>query len=189
MPPAPLVLGSASKGRRWLLKCLVDTFSCEAPDVDERQIDETPRQLVERLAIAKARAVRQRLGHTGLVLGGDTVMARGTRVFGKPLHAEAAAEMLRALSGREHSALSGVALVADNWQRSLVRETHITLHTLDEAQIRAYCALGEGLDKAGGYALQGRGAGFVRQMSGSVSGVLGLPLCATRELLFACGAS
>lgn len=188
-PPAPLVLGSTSKGRRWLLGFLVDAFSCAAPGVDERHDDEPPRQLVERLALAKARAVQRRLGHTGPVLGGDTVMVCDGRTLGKPHDPDTAAAMLRDLSGRGHAVISGVALVRGDWQACRLCETRITLHPLSDAQIRDYCALGEGLDKAGGYALQGRGAGFVRQLAGSVSGALGLPLAATRELLSACDAS
>ena len=187
--PAPLVLGSTSKGRRWLLGFLVDAFGCAAPEVDERSDGEPPRQLVERLALAKARAVQQRLGLDCPVLGGDTVMVCDGRTLGKPHDPDTAAAMLRSLSGRGHSVVSGVALVHGDWQDSRVSETQITLHKIDETRIRAYCALGEGLDKAGGYALQGQGAAFVRQLAGGVSGALGLPLGATRELLSACGAS
>ena len=187
--PAQLVLGSTSKGRRWLLGFLVDAFRCAAPEVDERSSGEPPRQLVERLALAKARAVQQRLEPACAVLGGDTVMVCDGRTLGKPHDADTAAEMLQMLSGRKHSVLSGVALVHGDWQATRVSETHITLHPLDKAQIRAYCALGEGLDKAGGYALQGKGAAFVRSLAGGVSGALGLPLADTRALLSACNDS
>ena len=123
-----------------------------------------------------------------LVLAADTAVVVDTQVLGKPRDAGDAAAMLRLLSGREHRVLSGVALVGPGAEAtSAVSESRVRMRPIAEAEITAYWATGEPADKAGGYAIQGRAAVFVEALSGSYSGVMGLPLFETSALLAAAG--
>ena len=123
-----------------------------------------------------------------LILAADTAVVVGTRVLGKPRDAWDAAAMLRCLAGREHRVLSGVALIGPGpVERSAVSESRVRMRPIAEAEIAAYWATGEPVDKAGGYAIQGRAAVFVEALSGSYSGVMGLPLFETAALLAAAG--
>jgi septum formation protein len=180
--PRRLVLGSASPRRRELLERLG-----LAVDVRPAQVDETPRPgespegLVERLAVAKARAVA-RPGE--LALGADTVVVLDREILGKPAGATEAAGMLRRLSGRDHQVLTGVAIVgADGEVWSVVESSTVRFATLSEREISWYLHSGEPFDKAGGYAVQGLAALFVEGVEGNFSNVVGLPLPATYRLL------
>jgi len=184
-----LVLASASPRRLALLARLGVT-----PDtVDPADIDETPGKAeaplayARRIAAAKARAVAAR--HSGsLVLAADTVVAAGRRILPKAETEEQARFCLSLLSGRRHRVISALALI-DAAGRARHREsTSIVAFTcLGEAEIGAYLATGEWRGKAGGYAIQGLAEAYVRFLSGSHSGVVGLPLFETRALLRAAG--
>jgi septum formation protein len=161
-----------------------------APDhVTPAHIDETPkrgelpRALALRLALAKARAVAQ-LHPGAIVLGADTVVARGRRVLPKPENAVAARVCLDALSGYRHRVLGAVAVI-DPRGREVCRLVTTAVHfkRLSHAEIEGYLRCGEWRDRAGGYAIQGRAAAFVRQLVGSYSNVVGLPLFETVTLL------
>jgi len=182
---APLVLASASPRRVDLLRQIGVT-----PDrVDPAHIDETPlrrelpREHARRLALAKAEAVAPR--HPGaFVLAADTVVARGRRILPKPASAAEARRCLDLLSGASHHVLGGVVLIAPDGRRAeRLVDTRVTFKNLEEGEIRAYLDSGEWDGKAGGYAIQGRAAGFVRMLSGSYFNVVGLPLFETRALL------
>ena len=118
-----------------------------------------------------------------VVLGADTEVVLGDRVFGKPADAAEAAEMLSALSGRRHRVLSTVWLVSAGREASATSETEVTVAPLTDAQVRAYIDGGECFGKAGAYAIQGRFAAYVPRLDGSHSGVMGLPLHETARLL------
>jgi nucleoside triphosphate pyrophosphatase len=192
VPPARdsrvLVLASASPRRRELLARAGLRFDVVPADVPEQaRPGETPRALVERLAQAKAGAVRERLPAQPrrLVLGSDTVVVLDGEILGKPHDAEHALAILTRLSGQTHSVWTGVALLrtGDGARRLCSVESRVTLRPAAEAELRAYVATGEPLDKAGAYALQGEGRRFVSRVEGSESNVIGLPLDETLALL------
>lgn len=183
-----LVLASTSPRRADLLARLgVTPVRIAAPDIDETPRDaEPPRAYALRLAEAKARVV-DRAGDE-VVLAGDTVVALGRRILGKAEDPASVRHMLALLSGRRHHCLSAVcAIDAGGTVRTRLSDTILAFKSLSPAEIQAYAACGEGLGKAGGYAIQGRAEAFVRFLSGSHSGVIGLPLFETRALLLASG--
>ncbi|WP_114374841.1 Maf family protein [Elioraea thermophila] len=185
----PLVLASASPRRLDLLR----QIGLEPDAVVPAEIDETPRkrelppQLARRLARAKAAAVA-RLYPDAFVLGADCVVAVGRRVLPKTESEEEARRHLTLLSGRRHRVHAAVAVLAPDGRRAERLVTSIVaFKRLTEAEIAGYLASGEWRDKAGAYAIQGRAAAFVRFLSGSYSGVVGLPLAETAALLAGLG--
>ncbi len=153
-----------------------------APDIDETPApDEIPRNYALRMARAKAAAVAEPGTFT---LAADTVVALGRRILPKPETQAEARACLARLSGRRHQVLSAVVLIGPDGGRSeRLCATAVAFARLTEAQLDAYAACGEGVGKAGGYAIQGRAAAFVRLLLGSHSGVVGLPLWETAQLL------
>ena len=179
----PLILASASPRRADLLRLLGVDFTVRHAEIDEnRRIGEAPEEFAQRLAREKAAAVAAGAGRAA-VLGGDTLVALGGEVLGKPADAAEAAAMLARLSGRTHRVLSAVALAVQGECRVLLSVSEVTFDLLEAGEIDAYCATGEPLDKAGAYGIQGRGGAFVRRVAGSCSGIVGLPLWETRRLL------
>ena len=162
-------------------------FDCEEPDVCEEPLPgERPSELVVRLARAKCAAVSaSRRG--ALVLAADTVVSIDGRVLGKPRDAAEARSMLQLLSGREHTVFTGVCAGRDERRQELLCATQVLFDRLSAELIEDYVGCGEGLDKAGAYALQGRGTMLVLEVRGSVSSVIGLPVAQTRGLLERCG--
>ena len=189
----PIVLASSSPRRRRLLRELGVGFSVRVPDVDERPLlGELPGPHVRRLALAKARAVARGLApKCGVqwVVGADTVVVLDGMILGKPRDARDAQRMLARLSGRTHEVLTGVALVpaAGGRARTAVVRSRVQMEAFDEATIRRYVAGGEPLDKAGAYAVQGRGRHLVAQVCGSLTNVIGLPLERLGRLFIAVG--
>lgn len=173
----PLVLASGSPRRRELLGRLGIPFDVVTADVDETPgAGESPSELVDRLAAAKAVAVsRQRPG--AVVIGADTVVAVDGEILGKPADADDARRMLQTLSGRWHDVHTGIALAVDGAVAAgAVVRTAVRFAELTDAEICWYVATGEPLDKAGAYALQGAGGALVAAVAGSPSNVVGLPL-------------
>lgn len=188
MPEPPrLILASASPRRRELLAQVGILPDAVTPsDIAETPLPgELPRPCAERLAAAKAQACAA--GHDALVLAADTVVATGRRIFGKPADSTEAERFLRALSGRRHRVITGVAV--RRGPRLLHRsvETAVRFKRLSESEIEAYLASGEWQGKAGAYGIQGRAAAFIPWISGSYSNVVGLPLTETLGLLEAAG--
>ncbi|WP_312936852.1 Maf family protein [Pseudomonas sp.] len=180
----PFYLASGSPRRRELLAQVGVPFSVLSAPVDETLLPgESAQCYVERLAQAKARAGFASLQAPGVVLGADTVVVLDGQVLGKPDDADHAQRMLLSLSERSHQVLTAVALTDGITTRSLCVSTDVALRGISSAEARRYWATGEPADKAGGYAIQGLGAVFVRQISGSYSAVVGLPLFETAELL------
>ncbi len=182
-----LWLASQSPRRRELLKQLgvaFDSVDVEVPEV--RGEGESPRAYVERVACAKAGAGLDKViarDPRAVVLGADTEVVLGQRVFGKPRDAGDATAMLQALSGRTHRVISAVCCVDASRREMAVNESRVTVAALDVEAISRYVATGEPFGKAGAYAIQGRAAAFISHLSGSHSGVMGLPLHETAELL------
>jgi septum formation protein len=178
-----LVLASASPRRVALLRQAGAQFTVADPGPDRAWPGRSePRHGVRALALDKARRVA---GHRAgaVVIGADTVVvARGARL-GKPDSPGHAAEMLARLQGRTHEVWSGIALVCDGDQRTASECTRVTFARLTAVDIRRYLELGESMDKAGGYGIQGAAAQFVTRIDGDWTNVVGLPLARLRRLL------
>jgi septum formation protein len=174
-----LVLASQSPRRRELLSLLGLDLEVRPARTDEsRRAGEPPEGYVRRLAAGKADAVSGEL-----VLAADTAVVLGDEVLGKPRDAAEARAMLRALSGRDHRVLTGVCVRRAGRRAEVVVASEVSFALLTEAQVSWYVATGEPMDKAGAYAVQGAGGAFVREIRGSVSNVVGLPLHETAALL------
>ncbi len=182
-----IYLASASPRRAELLTQIGVTYEVVAAAVDESlRPGEAPEVYVVRLALAKARA-----GHAARsgrpVLGADTAVVADGLILGKPRDRADALGMLARLSGQTHHVYTGVALVdCDGEAHTRLSVSSVTFRALSEQERAAYWASGEPADKAGGYAVQGLGALFIERLEGSYSGVMGLPLFETAELLQAC---
>ncbi len=177
----PLHLASSSPRRREILSALGLEFTCAGADVDERRRDNEPAaDMVRRLAIAKARAA---LPRDGVVLAADTAVALSERVFGKPTSETDALDMLMALSGQTHHVVTGIAVAAADSLEAVVAQSEVVFRDIDPAEAAVYWQSGEPRDKAGGYAIQGLGGLFVRELRGSYTGVVGLPVFETAQLL------
>lgn len=186
-PSPPLILASASPRRRELLGRLgVSDFTINAADIDETVAPrETPRDYARRMAREKAQALPS---GDAFVLAGDTVVALGRRILPKAEDEATARSCLALLSGRRHRVLSAIALRApDGTLRERLSETVVRFKQLSPREVDAYIAGGEWDGKAGGYAIQGSAEGLIAWISGSHSGVVGLPLFETRALLQSAG--
>lgn len=184
-----LVLASASPRRAELLTQMGLTFTVSPANIDETpKPGEQPDHYVLRMAEEKALAGWRADGHDGvMVLGSDTSVVRAGRILGKPASAAEAGAMLRDLSGQHHQVMTAVALVTGGHCQSRLVVTDVAFRPLLDAEIEAYVASGEPMDKAGGYGIQGLGGVFVDQIRGSYSAVVGLPLKETAELLAEAG--
>lgn len=201
MSPLPfpgnhVYLASRSPRRRELLKQIGITFELllmregpqRAPDIDETPYPgERPRDYVTRLAREKASAgwrkvmLRRMTPHP--VLAADTSVVHGDRILGKPRDESEAREMLSMLSGQAHQVFTAVSVAFHDRLETALSASTVEFRHLDDIEIRRYVASGEPFDKAGAYAVQGRAAIFVRELRGSYSGVVGLPLFEVAELL------
>jgi septum formation protein len=186
--PAPLVcLASVSARRRELLAQIGVPHVVSAADIDEALLPgESAADYVVRMARAKALAVRER-GMALPVLAADTTVVVDEIVCGKPADEGESLAMLERLSGRTHQVLTAVALAAHGAVSFRLSASEVRFRRLSRAECAAYWRTGEPRDKAGGYAIQGRAAVFIEHLSGSYSGVMGLPLFETAELLRAAG--
>ncbi|MEW5755592.1 MAG: Maf family protein [Pseudomonadota bacterium] len=191
MSKAKIYLASQSPRRRELLAQIGVDCEVIVPDVpEELHPGEAPEEYVIRLALAKARAVRERLGAAARypVLAADTAVVLEHEIFGKPRDRADGLRMLARLSGRAHLVLTGMALVGETEQTRL-SVSHVYFRAITAQEAAAYWASGEPQDKAGGYAIQGRAAAFIERLEGSYSGVMGLSLFEVAEMLHACGIS
>lgn len=179
-----LILASASPRRQALLKQVGIAFRQQVAEIDETPLDnEAAEDYVMRLALEKARAVRQHSVTDRLpVLGADTAVVIDGRLLGKPESLAHARQMLQLLSGREHRVMSAVALVRSR-EAVQLSVSRVWFRPLSENEIDAYWRTGEPQDKAGAYAIQGVGAIFIERLEGSYTGVMGLPLYETGQLL------
>ena len=196
--PPFVYLASQSPRRRQLLEQLGVANELLLPDPHEDAegleavlSGEAPARYVQRVTSLKLDAAMQRLKRRGLppapVLCADTTVARGRTIYGKPADAADAASMLRELAGATHRVLTAVAVQSGRTRRTALSDSRVTFARWTPAQIRAYVASGEPLGKAGGYAIQGRAAAHVSRISGSYSGIMGLPMYETAQLLRAAG--
>jgi septum formation protein len=185
-----IYLASGSPRRRELLQQIGVPFRVVGTSVDEAvRPGEVPAAYVERLAAEKAGAGRagSRDEADVPVLAADTAVVLGGKVLGKPVDRRDAEGMLRQLSGRTHEVLTAIALLTVNGLESKISRSEVTFRSLAAEEIRDYWETGEPADKAGAYAIQGRAAVFIADLRGSYSGVMGLPLFETSELLSKAG--
>ena len=179
-----LVLASASPRRSELLLQMGLDFETKAVDIDETPIEgEAPRVYVRRLAVEKARAARKFYQQNNvLILGSDTSVIIGNEILGKPVDKQHAHIMLMKLSGKTHTVLTSVALLG-NKETCIVSESKVTFSIITDVDFEEYWATGESTGKAGAYAIQGKAALFIKRIEGSFSGVMGLPIFETNQLL------
>lgn len=185
-----LVLASTSPRRRELLTQIgVEPARLAAPDIDETPLrGELPRVYALRMALEKSAAVA--IADTEIALAGDTVVALGRRILPRASSADEVRGCLKLLAGRRHTVLSAIALRhADGRVQTRLSLSKVAFGPLSDATIDAYANGGDGIGKAGGYAIQGPAGAFVRWMDGSYSGIVGLPLFETRALLKTAGFS
>lgn len=169
-----VILASQSPRRRELLALIGIPHDVQPADVDERYLDgEAPGAHAERLAREKASAFNL---PEAVVIGSDTIVVVDGAVLGKPADAADAAQMLRRLSGRTHTVVTAVAVAWQGRLESGAEDVAVTFHALTDAQIAAYVATGEPMDKAGAYGIQGFGATIVARVEGDYFAVMGLPL-------------
>lgn len=183
-----LVLASSSPRRLDLLAQIgVTPARIQSPDIDETPHKaELPRVYAARMAAEKAAAISRADGE--IVLAGDTTVAAGRRIFPQAQSEAEVAQFLSLLSGRRHRVYAAIAIIGlDSTVRHRVALSQVRFKRLSQAEIADYAASGEGIGKAAGYAIQGRAAGLIDFISGSYTGVVGLPLYETRALLKAAG--
>lgn len=187
--PARIHLASRSPRRRELLGQIGIAFSTVAVHVDEtRRPGEPPADYASRLALEKARAGWQQSGSEAVpALGADTAVVVDDEILGKPRDRAEGLAMLARLSGRTHQVMTGVAVVRGDREMRAMSITDVRFRLLSAGECAAYWETGEPADKAGAYAIQGLAATFVSHLAGSYSGVVGLPLYETAELLSAFG--
>ena len=182
-----LILASASPRRAELLQQIGLTFQVQPADIDETVAEgEQAGHYVERLAREKALKVASE-NPGALVLGSDTSVVLEGEILGKQADAAQARTTLARLSGQQHQVITAVALARGEACQSHLSVTNVTFRSLSEAEIRAYVDSGEPMDKAGSYGIQGLGGIFVRELQGSYSAVVGLPLLETAGLLAEAG--
>jgi septum formation protein len=176
----PLILASRSPQRRAILEQLGVSFSIQIPDVEELE-DGPPEHVAIENARRKACAVAAQ-ETDALVLGADTIVCQAGRIYGKPDGPEQAREMLKALSGRTHEVVGGVCLVQGGRVHTAGARTRVRFRTLSDHLIEWYVDTAEWADRAGSYAIQGRGAALVAEIEGDYLNVVGLPVATLLEL-------
>jgi septum formation protein len=180
---SPITLASASPRRRELLQQIQVSYALLPVDIDESPLPgEAPEQHVQRLAQQKA-AAGFALQPRRPALGSDTIVVIDEQILGKPADRQHAIEMLGKLSGRSHQVMTAVAVCSEDKQNCVLNTSEVQFCELSAEQIEAYWQTGEPLGKAGGYGIQGLAAQFIVTISGSYSGIMGLPLYETAELL------
>ena len=184
-----IILASGSPRRRELLTGLGLDFELYRPEVDESMLpDEKPKDLCRRLSRLKAHSGSQKFPDS-IIIAADTIVVIDGKVLGKPSDRADAFNMLKTLQGREHEVLTGLTVCCDGKIISHVESTRVKFRVLSEAQIKNYVASGECDDKAGAYAVQGKGSLLVEGLDGDYFNVVGLPVCALGKILEECGVS
>ncbi|MBL4712441.1 MAG: septum formation inhibitor Maf [Gammaproteobacteria bacterium] len=187
---AHIILASASPRRRELLAQIGVNVFVQAVDIDETQkLDESVMAYVQRLAMEKAQYGFETISnkHNLPVLGSDTIVEIRGVVLGKPENRQHAKDMLLQLSANKHTVHTSVAIVSSKKKVLATSSSHVLFSELNEQEIDNYLVTGEADDKAGSYAIQGIAAQFIKKIEGSFSGVMGLPLYETTQLLKQCG--
>jgi len=178
-----IILASASPRRQELLKQIKIAHQVQIVEIDETpKPNENPADYVQRLAFEKATACRKKFNPKLPILAADTSVIFNHKILGKPENESDAKAMLQQLSGNTHEVFTAIALFGKS-QHTALSITQVTFKTLTDSQIHAYWQSGEPIDKAGSYAIQGIASAFIEKINGSFSGVMGLPLFETAQLL------
>lgn len=178
-----ITLASASPRRRELLDQIKVSYEVLPANIDEsHQAGETAEQFVKRLAMEKAQAAYEKIPLRP-ALGSDTIVVLGQKILGKPENRQMGLEMLAMLSGKTHEVMTAVAIFSEKFQHCVLSTSEVEFTALNSQQLEAYWETGESVDKAGAYAIQGQAAMFIKNIKGSYSGIMGLPLFETAELL------
>ncbi len=182
--PRQIVLASQSPRRKGLLESIGLKFLVHPSNFEEKETHITPEELALHNAIGKAQDVARHY-KDALIIGVDTVVAFNDHFLGKPKDREDAKRILRILSNTTHKVISAICIIDTNTKKnvSAIETTLVTIDRLEESEIEAYVNSGEGVDKAGGYAIQGLGALFCRKIEGDYFNVVGLPIYRLRKLL------
>ena len=179
-----LILASQSPRRRDYLTQLGYHFTCESADIDESVLNnEKPKEYVARLSAEKARIIAKHHPDTTIILGADTCVVIDDEILGKPIDLTDCIRQLSLLSDRTHQVFTAVSVVKGHQVSTKVVGADVTFKALNEHEITQYWHTGEPCDKAGAYGIQGIAGHFVKQINGSYSAIVGLPLCETSELL------
>ncbi len=178
----PIILASSSPRRYELLKGLGLQFEIIPADVDETRLtDELPEDLVKRLSVLKAKVVALKFPEA-LIIAADTTVALQDKILEKPKDLLENKQFIGLLSGQTHQVYTGHALIYGGRLESVVKQSHVTFRNLSETEIDRYVATGEGLDKAGGYAIQGYGAALIPHLEGCYFNVVGLSVAMVVEM-------
>lgn len=177
-----MILASGSPRRRELLTGLGVEFTVKAADLDEQSLHTNPLEVARDLALQKGRAVAE-LYPQAVIIASDTVVALGSVQLAKPATTLENAEFLQQLSGQKHQVYTGVAVISPQGEDTDVSAIDVFFRSLSQHEINWYASSGEGLDKAGGYGIQGLGAALVERIEGEQSGVVGFPLSIVIRLL------
>ena len=179
----PLILASSSPRRKSLLQELGLKFKVIPSHIEEKNIPGDPEKNARTWAFLKAQEVAMR--HQGVIIGADTIVVLGGKIFGKPRDEAEARRMLYQLSGHTHRVITGMALINTQNEHTIseVVESRVTFRILSEKEIDAYIATKEPMDKAGAYGIQGQGAKFIRRVQGCYTNVVGLPISSCLKYL------
>ena len=183
-----LILASASPRRKQLLQQMGVVPQVKPANIDETQRPgEKPHDYCQRMALEKATACVRINDQQNPVLGADTVVVCDGRSLGKPVDIEDARSMLMQLSNRTHQVLSAVCVMFDGQTEIVVHQSQVCFDSIPEAWMHTYVASGEPMDKAGAYGIQGAAAMWIKQINGSYSSIMGLPLFETAQILYKLG--
>ena len=179
-----VILASKSPRRQELLRLLDVQFSVMTADIDE-SMDQSkpPKDEVARVSAAKAAAIAKTVQADDIVISADTIVVSRGEILGKPADRADAARMLRMLSGDWHEVMTAVTVCRAEESLTRVSRTRLRFKTLSEAEIAAYIATGEPMDKAGSYGIQGKASLFAEELHGDYFGVMGLPVCMLGQML------
>ena len=176
-----LILASNSPRRKELLSMLGYEFVVKASDCDESTDITEPAELVKELSLRKAKEVK--VGAEDTVIGSDTVVAINGKILGKPVDENDAAKMLKMLSNKTHTVYTGVTVIQNDMQITEVISCDVTFKKMTETEILNYIKTKEPMDKAGAYAVQGKGSAFVEKLNGDYFAVVGFPCCYVNTVL------
>jgi len=182
-----IILASQSPRRKDLLQQIGVSPICLPVDIDESiMVGEQPKAYCQRLALEKAQEGWRQSKKTSPVLGSDTIVVFDGEILGKPKDEEAAYSMLMKLANNRHQVMTAVAIKSKTCQKVIVQTSDVTFDEIDKQDIRDYIATKEPMDKAGSYGIQGLAAVWIKHISGSHSGIMGLPLYETAQLIKSC---
>ena len=192
-----IVLASASPRRKDILTELGITFTVVCADTDEYSTQTSPRLFTEELAAKKGMAVYQKLLRTygaeeassAIIISADTVVCCDGKILGKPRDNGDAERMIKAISGREHTVVSGIAITVNGRTKTASDVTSVCVDDIPDQKIKEYVSTGESLDKAGAYAIQGRFSAWIKSINGCYFNVVGLPINCLNKLYFDCTGS